>query len=144
MSKLEAFIDKAFNPLVKLAIPTAWYFGLASGSYGFVLLSFGILEEFQSGWIGPNIDKLSSPFSSVLSVLGTLFAVVSIYAPINTREPESQTKTFTAPIIFFACIITLFLWFVNKKPNDTVFNGIAMLGISIAVLRLLSHEERRF
>lgn len=144
MSKLEKFTCTVFRSVVELVLSGAWIFGLATGLYGFALFSFGVLAEFQDGWIAPNLDKYASPVSSVVSVLGTLFTVVSIYAPINTRRPEYQTKFVTAPIIFIACIITVFLWIANKKPNDHVFNGIAMLGISIAVLRLLSQEKRPF
>jgi hypothetical protein len=144
MPKLEEFICTVFDYVVKLVLSGAWIFGLASGLYGFALFSFGVLAEFQDGWIAPNLDKYASPISSGVSVLGTLFTVISIYAPINTRKPEYQTKVVTAPIIFVACIITVLLWVTNKKPNDHVFNGIAMLGISIAVLRLLSQEKRPF
>jgi hypothetical protein len=144
MSKLEGFVHTVFNSVVKLVLSGAWISGLAIGIYGFVLFSVGVLAEFQDGWIAPNLDKYASPVSSGVSVLGTLFTVISIYAPINTRKPENQTKVLTAPIIFVACIISICLWITNEKPNDHVFNGIAMLGISIAVLRLLSQEKRPF
>lgn len=144
ISTFMKLVRNARNVLVQIVLTSAWYFGLASGTYGFLLFIAGILDEFQGGWIPPKLAQFESEISSSLTVIGTLFAIASVYAPINEREPDEHSKIYSAPMIFIACLITIFLWITNGRPNEHVFNGISMLGIAIAILRLLSQKPRSF
>lgn len=129
---------------VALTLELSWYFGLALSAYGGLLVVLGLLEMIQPGWVPPNLKPISEDISGVMTLLGTSIATISIYAPPNDREPDWKSKNRTGPAILILLFFVLIVWVLSGRPSNDILNGVAMLGLGVSTLRLMSQRERSF
>lgn len=125
---------------VMFALLIAKATGNILGISGGVLIVIGYLSEIESGWIAPRIEAGMSSVSSFMTLVGTILTLVGLYAPPNKRPVSKLTQNLSAPASVLICIGTFIYWVLEKRPNDHVLNGIAMIGVATAILRLLSQD----
>lgn len=103
-----------------------------------------LADSFYPGWLPPNLKPYTPSVSGVLALAGASFATLSIYAPPNTREADPKSKKRTGPAILILCFLVTGYWFLHGRPSDDTLNGIAMIGLGVSILRLMSQRERPF
>jgi protein-S-isoprenylcysteine O-methyltransferase Ste14 len=138
--------------LVVFGLGTGYYFGNFFGMAGVLLFFIGYAEYFHPGeWVAKQIAFWIPNVSAGLTIFGTALTCIGVLAPTNPRPLDKFTKTYSIPTIFVFCIITAIFWSRLEcsttyppspcRPNDYILNGLTLIGLAAAVLRLLSHKK---
>jgi hypothetical protein len=107
------------------------------GVFGLALISYEVIKIFQPEAKSKWLDDKASYLSTLLTLIGTLFTVGSIYYfPGRTTPPEKISVLYTAPTVLIICSIAIG-YFVKTKgvlPANIV-NGLAILALVGSLLR---------
>jgi drug/metabolite transporter (DMT)-like permease len=107
------------------------------GSLGLALIIYEVIKIFKPEAKSPWFDDKASYLSTLLTLVGTLFTVGSIYYfPARTTPPETTSVIFTAPTVLVMCVIAIVYFFREKgKLPANIVNGFAILALVGSLLR---------
>lgn len=130
MNKIK--LKQALKQLLTFVISLFGYFGGA-----LVFLSFiGIIS--RSEWV-KLLEKPSKWIAVYGTLLGAILAALTVYIPVNTREPDPFSRIISAPFVILSALIALILSvFFSIELPPLMINGFALLAIGGTLLRLLS------
>jgi surface polysaccharide O-acyltransferase-like enzyme len=106
------------------------------GWFGGAFIFYGLVTAL-TGESWPPLERVAEPLSSALTILGTAVVAFSIYFDAQTAPPPEDMSFFiAAPLVIVACAAALLvLWSKGTLPV-TIVNGIAMVGLAGALLRI--------
>lgn len=131
--KLPRTLKVALNQLLIFSINLIGIIGIM-----LILYSF-ISHYYNSQW--SFIENLANPLSVICTIIATFITASSIYFPINDRKPEAFSLYISAPLVMIFCIaMLLFYYYNNLIFPEHLLNGIALLGLSGGLFRLISRE----
>ena len=123
----------------------AWILRIGINFFAFLGICL-IGYELIAKWSGSRwklVDTYAPFVGSLLTLLGTLCTIVSIYFYTErTTQPEWMSKYITAPVIGVACVITLYILYIDGSVPANVVNGFAILAIAGSLLRIQPHPMR--
>jgi hypothetical protein len=109
------------------------------GFFGLFLIVFELkILIFKNSPSKLIIDTDTATYlSTLLTLLGTIVTVASIYYfPDKTTPPEKKSVFFTAPFMLSMCIIAMYFFIRNKKLPPNIINGFALVAIVASLLRI--------
>jgi hypothetical protein len=105
------------------------YFGIAYVFYGLI-----------SVWTGepwPFVERHGERIASIVTVFGVLLTALSIYFEAEKPHPaEILSRYITGPILIAICFIVLLCLVLRRSVGPSIINGLAMIGIGVALLRI--------
>ena len=104
---------------------------------GFFLIIYGFVSsKLNSKW--PPLEKIANWTSMMATLVAVFFTAISIYFPMNLREPY-EISYFTAAVVIIGVLCALiYSWKKRMILPIHVINGFAILGLTGALFRLLS------
>jgi hypothetical protein len=107
------------------------------GGFGLVLIIYEVIKIFQPTANSKWLDDKASYLSTLLTLIGTLFTVGSIYYfPSKTTAPEKISVLYTAPTVLLMCLIAIVYFFKKKGVLPAnIANGFAILALAGSLLR---------
>ena len=105
---------------------------------GIVLIAYGVVVVV-SGEGYALLDSIANWVALVVTLTSVLISAVSVYFPPTLRPPDTSSLWVTAPLIVIGVVVALlYSVYTRQLLPPHIVNGFALLGISGALLRLLS------
>lgn len=122
---------------------TIWGLNTA-GVIGFLLIAYGYLQMRDPGnWSLPKVDAAATWLSNVITMLGLLITVCSVYFRPHLRPPDWGTHYVVVPVFALPLIAYGVYLLVRFGPlPEHMINGFAIEAIVGGLFRLLPYTEQ--
>jgi hypothetical protein len=126
--------------MTKAISKSIWWFTEGLGWSGLGCVGYTLISSYTTRW--PAIELTANFLSTLLTLLGTLLTVLSIYLPTSKmRPPFRHSKTTVGPIVIAIVLTCLVELLVRRQLPMVLVSGIGLLGISGVLKRMLPYPQ---
>jgi hypothetical protein len=133
--------ERLVEPSRLIAIPW-WLFNQGLGWFGVGLIGYSLVAMITETKWQP-VEQYAPLYSSLVTLAGVIVTATAVYIPRTVyHKPWKTNQLVVAPLVILFCSgAILFLIYYGSLPPVMV-NGLAMLGLSGALQRLVPVDPR--
>lgn len=114
---------------------TLWLALVVIGCWGAFLVVFGSYVSWRSQTWPEDLERIVTPLSSFLTLVGLVLTALSVYSSAPAHAPYRVSQETIAPMIIISAILALnVLWKKGQLP-PAVVTGFSLMAISGGLLR---------
>jgi FtsH-binding integral membrane protein len=125
------------SQLTALVFDVGATFGLTLVAYGSTVWIVG------QSW--PPLDIFIKVAAPIVTLLGTIAVVVSVYSPRNPTPSKRSTRRLIAPVVLIMILVVVIIAFIrNEHIPDSILLGFFIAAIFGSLMRLFPRHHEKF
>ena len=114
---------------------TLWLFLVLIGCWGAFLVSFGSYVAWRNQAWPEDLERVVTPLSSALTVLGLILTAMSVYSTAPPHDPYRLSKETVAPLVIVFAVAAFYVLLKRRSLPPVVVTGFSLMAISGGLLR---------